>query len=186
MGLFYSVQKRWSLMAHYYFTATCQRAYSYSVVLIQAFASELVGQNKECCPLGTRCNYFIWLQIIQIYLLTVCVKRLDVEQLPDIQRNYHSQRLWIIISIKLIHLLQNELIVFSLSSLQNITYPINLPKVGRAKDYPLFFGTAIFAFEGIGVVRDPLMISVKTHLHLVLEVSSLSPYCRMIGFQYAF
>lgn len=109
-----------------------------------------------------------------------------MEQLPDIQRNYHSQRLWIIISIKLIHLLQNELIVFSLSSLQNITYPINLPKVGRAKDYPLFFGTAIFAFEGIGVVRDPLMISVKTHLHLVLEVSSLSPYCRMIGFQYAF
>lgn len=51
---------------------------------------------------------------------------------------------------------------FFLIPLQNIKNPISLPKVGRAKDYPLFFGTAIFAFEGIGVVRERQHINAET------------------------
>lgn len=50
-------------------------------------------------------------------------------------------------------------------SLQHITDPSDLPKVGRAKDYPLFFGTAIFAFEGIGVVRDISSIHALAETH---------------------
>ncbi|XP_066505571.1 proton-coupled amino acid transporter 1 isoform X2 [Hoplias malabaricus] len=45
-----------------------------------------------------------------------------------------------------------SLILIYYYSLTHIPNPIDLPYVGKAIDFPLFFGTSIFAFEGIGVV----------------------------------